>query len=49
MRQGAAATRLLRLFLDHRRPQALLLRGGGRGGRQKGVLGGVSHIHPVFE
>ena len=48
LRQGAEAARLLRRFLDHRRLQALLLRGGW--GRQGGgCIRGASHVHAVFE
>ena len=41
---GATSVRLLGLFLDHRRPQALLLRGGG-----EGVSRGLSHTYAAFE
>ena len=39
---------LIRLFLDHRRAQALLLRGGW-GWQGEGRKGGASQIHVVFE
>eukprot|EP00964_Phaeocystis_antarctica_P039992 scaffold22842_cov65-Phaeocystis_antarctica.AAC.11 len=41
---GAASVCLLGTFLDHRRPQALLLRGGG-----EGVSRGLSHTYAAFE
>ena len=47
---GAASVRLLGLFLDHRRPQALLLRDvDGRGWQGKRAYIGASHIRAVFE
>ena len=39
--------RLLGLFLDHRRPQAMLLRGGWEAGGRR--IGGASYIHAAFE